>query len=70
LQAAGWSAIVVGIGFAVFEDIVPRSEVEEWIELGLGLALMGSPWLPHCADSMPGAPNAVISGFLISGIAT
>jgi SPW repeat len=71
LQAAGWSAIVVGIGVLLFsfEDLVLPSEIEEWVELVLGLALMISPWLWGYSDSVPATLNAVISGFLISGIA-
>ncbi len=71
LQAAGWSAIVVGVGVLLFsfEDLVLPSEIEEWVELVLGLGLMGSPWLWAYSDNMAATLNAVISGFLVSGIA-
>jgi hypothetical protein len=71
LQMAGWSAIFVGIGVLLFsfEDLVLPSEIEEWVELALGLSLMGSPWLWGYSDSMLATVNAVISGFLVSGIA-
>ena len=71
LQAAGWSAIVMGIAVLVFslEDLVLPSEIEEWADLALGLALMSSPWLWDYSHSIPAMLNAVISGFLISGIA-
>ncbi len=71
LQAAGWSAIVFGIGVLLFsfEDLALPSEIEEWVELGLGLFLMISPWAWGYADNTLATLNAVISGFLISGIA-
>jgi hypothetical protein len=70
-HAAGWSAIVVGVGVLLFsfEDLLLPSEIEEWIELGLGLALMVSPWAWAYSDNIPATLNAVISGFLVSGAA-
>ncbi|MGC2517856.1 MAG: SPW repeat protein [Burkholderiales bacterium] len=71
LEAAGWSAIVVGIGVLMFsfEDLVLPSEIEEWVELVLGLLLMISPWAWGYSDNMAATLNALISGFLVTGIA-
>lgn len=70
-QAAGWGAIVAGIGVLLFsfEDLVLPSQIEEWVELGLGVGLMALPWLWGYSDNVPATLNSVISGFLISGIA-
>lgn len=70
-QAEGWSAIVVGVGVLLFsfEDLFLPSEIEEWVELAFGLALMASPWLWDYSDHTAATVNAVISGFLISGVA-
>ena len=71
LQAAGWSAIVIGLAVLVMavEDLVLPSEIEEWAGFALGLALMASPWLWDYSGNIPATLSAVISGFLISGIA-
>ncbi|HLQ25882.1 MAG TPA: SPW repeat protein [Acidiferrobacterales bacterium] len=71
LQVAGWSAILVGIGVLLFsfEDLALPSEIEEWVELVLGLALMASPWVWNYSDNMPATLNALISGFLVTGVA-
>ncbi len=68
LQVAGWSAILVGIGVLLFsfEDLALPSEIEEWVELVLGLALMASPWVWNYSDNMPATLNALISGFLVT----
>lgn len=71
LQAAGWSAVLVGITVLLFsfEDLFLPSEIEEWFDLTLGLALMASPWLWDYSDNVPATLNALISGFLVSGLA-
>jgi len=71
LQVAGWGAIVAGIGVLLFsfEDLVLPSQIEEWVELGLGVGLMALPWLWGYAANVSATLNSAISGFLISGIA-
>jgi hypothetical protein len=71
LHVAGWCAIVVGVGVLLFsfEDLALPSEIEEWIELGLGLALMISPWAWGYSDNFPATLNALVSGFLVTGVA-
>jgi len=70
-QVAGWGAIVVGIGVLLFsfEDLVLPSQFEEWVEMGLGVALMALPWLWGYSDNTLATLNSLIPGFLVSGIA-
>ena len=70
-EVAGFASIVAGIGVLLFsfEDLVLPSQVEEWVELALGVVLMALPWLWGYSDNMPATLNSVIPGFLISGIA-
>jgi hypothetical protein len=71
LQVAGWCAIIVGVGVLLFsfEDLALPSEIEEWIELGLGLALMISPWVWGYAGNVAATVNALVSGFVVTGAA-
>ena len=70
-ETAGWAAIVAGIGVLLFsfEDLVMPSQIEEWVELVLGVVLMAMPWLWGYSDNLTATLNSVIPGFLISGTA-
>ena len=68
--AAAWCSVAVGICVILLsvEDFFLPNQLEEWGNVVLGAGLMISPWAWGFADNGAATANALISGFLISGL--
>ena len=68
---AAWCAMVVG-AFVIMlsvEDLFLPSQIEDWVDVALGIGLIISPWAWGYADDTRATWNAVICGILVSGVA-
>jgi hypothetical protein len=68
---AAATAAVIGLVVFLFslDDYFFSNEAEEWVDGVLGVALMLSPLLLGYTDNTRATLNAVLCGFLITGIA-
>lgn len=68
---AAWVAFVCGIALFISasEALVVPDSLEEFVNGGVGLAMIVSPWLAGYSADAAATANSVIVGLLVSGLA-
>ena len=68
---AAWVAFVCGIALFVSasEALVVPDSLEEFVNGGVGIAMVASPWLAGYSADVVATANSVIVGLLVSGLA-
>jgi hypothetical protein len=69
---AAWVAFVCGIALFVSasEALVVPDSLEEFVNGGVGLAMIASPWLAGYSSEAVATANSVLVGLLVLGLAT
>lgn len=68
---AAWVAFVCGIALFISasEALVVPDSLEEFVNGGVGLAMIASPWLAGYSSEAAATVNAVLVGLLVLGLA-
>ena len=68
---AAWVAFVCGIALFISasEALVVPDSLEEFVNGGVGLAMIASPWLTGYSSETAPTANAVLIGLLVVGLA-
>jgi hypothetical protein len=68
---AAWVAFICGIALFISasEALVVPDSLEEFVNGGVGLAMIASPWLAGYSAHGAATANAVLVGLLVTGLA-